>query len=218
MATTRVMEASVRELIAERFALTPVPGIPEIKLYTAGPSSGLGRLLGETGEAPYWAYPWSGGAALARHILDRPEAVRGRRVLDVGAGGGIVAIAAALAGARAVTASELDPIGSEALRLNLEANGVAAVIAGDVTDAPPPAVDLVAGGDVFYAPAVASRVLPFLDRCLAAGIEVLIGDPGRKDLPRERLELIAEYLVAEVGATRGAALTPAAVYRLLPLR
>jgi predicted nicotinamide N-methyase len=218
MAVARVTGASLRQLIVERFVLAPVPGIPEIRLYTAGPSSGLGRLIGESGAAPYWAYAWSGGTALARHILDRPETVRGRRVLDLGAGGGVVAIAAAKAGAAAVTASELDPIGSAALQLNLEANGVEAVIAGDVTEAPPPPVDFIAGGDVFYAPEVAARVLPFLDRCLTAGIVVLVGDPGRKDLPRERLELLASYLVPEVGAKRSDALTPAAVYRLLALR
>ena len=204
---------ALRRQIATRFTLVPVPGIPEIRLYTAGPSSRLGRLAGGSAAAPYWAYHWSGGAVLAHYLLDRPEVARGRRVLDLGAGGGVVAIAAALAGA-AVTASEIDANGVEALRLNLEANNVAATIVGDLTEASPPAVDVVTAGDVFYGPQVAARMLSFLELCLAAGIEVLIGDPGRMYLPRQRLEPIAEYLVPEVGATRGAALTPAIVYRL----
>jgi predicted nicotinamide N-methyase len=205
---------ALRRRIAERFILAPVPGIPEIRLYAAGPSSGLRRLTGGSAAAPYWAYPWSGGAALARYLLDRPEVARGRRVLDLGAGGGIVAIAAGLAGAAAVTASEIDTNGIEALRLNLEANSVVATIVGDLTGAVPPDVDLVTGGDVFYGPEVAARMLPFLERCRAERIEVLIGDPGRDHLPRHRLEPIAEYLVPEVGATRGSAMTSASVYRL----
>jgi predicted nicotinamide N-methyase len=139
--------------------------------------------------------------------------VRGKRVLDLGAGGGIVSIAAALAGAREIIASEADPIGRVALALNLAANGVNASIVSDLTSEPPPVADLVAGGDVFYAPEVAERMLPFLDRCREAGIEVLVGDPGRKYLPRDELEPLAEYLVAEVGASRGALSVVASVHR-----
>jgi predicted nicotinamide N-methyase len=139
--------------------------------------------------------------------------VRGKRVLDLGAGGGIVSIAAALAGAREIIASEADPIGRVALALNLAANGVNASIVSDLTSEPPPAADLVAGGDVFYAPEVAERMLPFLDRCREAGIEVLVGDPGRKYLPRDELEPLAEYLVAEVGASRGTLSVVASVHR-----
>ncbi len=189
-----------------------MPGLPQIRMHVAGPASRLSRIAGDV--APYWAYPWSGGAALARYLLDRPETVRGRRVLDLGAGGGIVAIAAALAGASEIIASEADATGRAALELNLKANDVKAAIVGDLTGEPPPAADVVAGGDIFYAPQVAERMLAFLESCLAARLEVLVADPGRKYLPRKRLQQIAEYLVPEVGATRGAALTPATVYRL----
>ena len=163
--------------------------------------------------APYWAYPWSGGAALARHILDHPQLVRGRRVLDLGAGGGIVAIAAKLAGAREVSAAEIDPNGAAALALNAVANGVTiAVINADLIAGPPPEADLIVVGDLFYEPQLAARVTAYLEGCTTAGIEVLVGDPGRASLPLSRLTLLAEYLVPEVGATRGTATTPAAVY------
>ncbi len=207
--TSEALDASA--FIAANFPLEPVPGLPQIRLHVAGPASRLSRIAGDL--PPYWAYPWSGGAALARYFLERPETVRGRRVLDLGAGGGIVSIAAALAGASGIIASEADATGRAALELNLKANDVKASIVGDLTGAPPPAVDIVAGGDIFYAPEVAERMLVFLENCLAARLEVLVADPGRKYLPRERLELVAEYLVPEVGAARGSLAVTALVYR-----
>lgn len=195
----------------------PVPACPTIVLYTAHPASGLSRLVGYDGPPPYWAWPWSGGAALGRYLLDRPETVRGRRVLDFGAGAGLVAIAAAKSGAAAVIATEIDPNGAAALRLNAAANGVAVtVLTTDLTGGAPPGVDIVVAGDAFYAPEVAARVLPFLDRCLAAGIEVLVGDPGRADLPAARLRPLAQFHVAEVGGVRNAPTTLATVYALMP--
>ncbi|RWF17830.1 MAG: methyltransferase, partial [Mesorhizobium sp.] len=155
---------------------------------------------------PYWAYAWAGGAVLARYILDRPESVAGLRVLDLGAGSGLVGIAAAKAGAREVLASEIDRNGVAALGLNAAANGVAITVVGqDITAGPPPPVDVVAAGDLFYGQDLADRVIPFLDRCLAARINVLIGDPGRAYLPRSRLRLLAEYRVPDVGEAKGAA-------------
>jgi predicted nicotinamide N-methyase len=195
--------------------LRPVPSIPEISLYTAHPASNLWRLTGKRGEGPppYWAYVWAGGAVLARHFLDRPESVRGRRVLDLGAGGGIVGIAAAKAGADAVSASEIDPNGIAAIGLNASANGVTLEIMGsDLTRSDPPAgIDLVAVGDLFYAAALAKRVARFLDNCLATGAEVLVGDPGRAFLPRARLQPVAEYAVQDFG-DGGAAAKPSSVF------
>ncbi|MER8763215.1 MULTISPECIES: 50S ribosomal protein L11 methyltransferase [unclassified Mesorhizobium] len=203
--------------------IAPVPTLPEIRLYTAHPGSGLRRLLewnqhateedGPEPEPPYWAYVWAGGAVLARYIFDRPETVAGRRVLDLGAGSGLVGIAAAKAGASAVVAAEIDRNGVVALGLNATANGVAIMIIGeDITSGPPPPVDVVVVGDLFYAHDLAGRVVPFLDRCLAAGIAVLIGDPGRAYLPRSRLRLLAEYEVPDVGEGRNAAMKPSGVF------
>ncbi|RWK46968.1 50S ribosomal protein L11 methyltransferase, partial [Mesorhizobium sp.] len=174
--------------------IAAVAALPEIRLYRAHPASGLWRLTRPQGraaepeeeaneadedgpepQAPYWAYAWAGGAVLARYILDRPETVAGLRVLDLGAGSGLVGIAAAKAGASEVIASEIDRNGVAALGLNATANGVViAVVGEDITAGPPPPVDVVAAGDLFYRQDLADRVIPFLDRCLTAGINVLI--------------------------------------------
>jgi predicted nicotinamide N-methyase len=215
--------------IKANMRLVPVAALPEIRLYTAHPGSGLRRLLDPDGDdvesneaadidqaeplPPYWAYTWAGGTVLARYILDRPRTVAGRRVLDLGAGSGLVGIAAAKAGARAVIAAEIDRNGVAALGLNAAANGVEITIVDkDITTGPPPAIDLVLAGDVFYGPEVALRVIPFLDRCLAAGIDVLVGDPRRADLPLSRLRLLAEYQMPDFGDAKGAAVKPSGVY------
>ncbi|MBA1139694.1 class I SAM-dependent methyltransferase [Mesorhizobium neociceri] len=207
--------------------LAPVPALPEILLYTAHPGSGLRRLVEwqdhgpEDGteanepepQPPYWAYAWAGGAVLARYILDHPQSVAGRRVLDLGAGSGLVGIAAAKAGASTVIAAEIDRNGVAAIGLNAAANGAEITIVDqDIITGPPPAVDLVLAGDVFYGREVALRVIPFLDRCLAAGIDVLVGDPRRNDLPLSRLRLLAEYQVPDFGDAKGAETKPSGVF------
>lgn len=211
------------EFIKANMRLVPVPALAEIRFYTAHPGSGLSRLIDREDDAdeaaaepqpPYWAYAWAGGAALARYILDHPMTVAGRRVLDLGAGSGIVGIAAAKVGARQVIAAEIDRNGVIAIGLNAAANGVAiAVVNDDITKGSPPSVDLVLAGDVFYGQDVAERVMPFLNRCFAAGIEILVGDPGRVHLPRSRLRLLAEYDVPDFGDAKDAAARPSGVFR-----
>jgi len=195
--------------------LRPVPSVPEISLYTAHPESNLWRLTGKSGEGPppYWAYIWAGGAVLARHFLDRPESVRGRRVLDLGAGGGIVGIAAMKAGAASATAAEIDCNGLAAIGLNASANDIVLEITGDdlIRSEPPSGIDLVAVGDLFYAAGLARRVTCFLDRCLDAGAEVLVGDPGRAFLPHARLKPVAAYAVPDFG-DGGSALKQSTVF------
>jgi predicted nicotinamide N-methyase len=210
------------QFIRANTRLLPVRSLPEIRLHMAHEATGLWRLSepnadGAEPPPPYWAFPWAGGMALARHILDRPETVAGRRVLDLGAGSGLVAIAAAKAGARTVAAAEIDRYGIAAIALNAEANGVAlTVIEDDLTASPPPPVDLVAVGDLFYERDLAERVTAFLDRCLAAGIDVLIGDPWRAYLPHGRVQLVAEYSVPDVGEVEDAAMKPSGVFALGP--
>ncbi|UWM83600.1 class I SAM-dependent methyltransferase [Rhizobium sp. SRDI969] len=203
--------------IQANLPISPVPSIPEIRLHTAGPASGLWRLAGR-GEAdppPYWAYPWAGGAVLARHLLDRPEIVRGRRVLDLGAGSGLVAIAVAKAGAATVTAIDIDANAIAAIGLNAAINGVdIATVAADIIEGQPPATDLLVVGDLFYDPALALRVMGFLRRCQAAGIEVLIGDPERAYLPQGELSRIATHAVADFGGGTGGRAVPAGVFAL----
>lgn len=194
--------------IRAQLPLTPVPGLPGVVLHLASPNSGLRRLTDAT---PYWAYVWAGGAVLARYLQDHPDVVRGRRVLDLGAGSGIVGIVAAQAGAR-VLAAEIDPLGRIALTLNAAANGVEiAVLPGDILTAAPPDTDLILVGDLFYDDALVVPVLGFLDRAMAQGSDVLIGDPGRVSLPMARLAGVAVYDVPDFGSPT---VGPATVYRL----
>jgi predicted nicotinamide N-methyase len=200
--------------IAANLPVEPVPGVPGIRLHRAGPTSGLGRLAEADPGSPYWARPWGGGLALVRYLLDHPEAVAGRRVLDLGTGSGLVAIAAARAGALNVTAADISPHAIAAARLNAALNEVeVTAVLGDLTAGPAADADIVLVGDLFYDPELAVRVAGFLGRCRAAGVEVLIGDPWRAHLPRPRLRLLAEYEVADFGDRVGAA-SPAGVFAL----
>ncbi|TCA11025.1 MULTISPECIES: class I SAM-dependent methyltransferase [Rhizobium] len=203
--------------IKANLPISPVPAVPEILLHTAGPASGLWRLAGR-GEAdppPYWAYPWAGGAVLARHLLDRPEMVSGRRVLDLGAGSGLVAIAAAKAGAATVTAIDIDANAIVAIGLNAAINAVdIAAVAADIIEESPPVTDLLVVGDLFYDPSLALRVMAFLRRCQASGIEVLIGDPERAYLPQGELSRIATHAVADFGGGTGGGAVQAGVFAL----
>jgi predicted nicotinamide N-methyase len=205
----------IAALIAERLPLRAVPSTPQIRIHTAVPASGLSRLTAPGGAPPYWAYPWAGGAALACYLLDHPASVEGRRVLDLGAGCGLVAIAAAMAGAKDVLAAEIDAIGRVALGLNAAANGVEVrILAEDLTKGEPPNVDVIAAGDVFYEGALAERMIGFLGRAADAGIAILIGDPGRAHLPESRLRRLADYAVRDFGDPAAASLTTGGVYTL----
>jgi predicted nicotinamide N-methyase len=202
----RGLVIDVSQFIRANFPLSPAPSVPEVVLHKAGPKSGLWRLA-EADEAfgnPYWAYHWGGGLALARFVLDQPEVVAGRRVLDMGAGSGLVGIAAMKAGAAYVLAVDVDPYAIAAIGLNAEANGVALeTMLGDLTLGEPPDVDVVLVGDLFYNKDLARRVTEFLDRCLTRQIEVLVGDPWRATLPRERLKLLKEYPGFDFGSSPG---------------
>lgn len=185
------------DFILQHMRLEKLAFRPDIALYRPMPQSGLNAFLAEQGRAdrpPYWAYAWAGGAALALHLAICPDIVTGRSVLDFGAGSGLVAIAAALAGAARVTACEPDPIGRIAIGLNGAANGVDL----DVTDIPVRA-DPVLAGDVFYDAKTARLTLPRLRALAEEGANVLIGDPFRHHLPLHALEQIAEYAVPDMG-------------------
>ena len=143
---------------------------------------------------PYWAFAWPGGQAVARYILDNPEIVRGRAVLDFAAGTGVVAIAAMKAGAVRALAAEIDPFALEAIRLNATACGVDVAAAGDdLVGRPLPGFDVVLAGDVCYERPMAERVTAWLRTLAAGGTLVLFGDPGRAYVPRDGIEKVAVY-------------------------
>jgi predicted nicotinamide N-methyase len=211
---------NIVEFIKTNMPLAPAPSLPEILLHAAHPATGLWRLSQfnrKDVEPPYWAYPWGGGAALGRYFLDQPESVAGQRVLDLGAGSGVVGITAAKSGAREVIAVEIDGNAIAALSLNAAANDVVIeTIARDILGEAPPPIDLVAVGDLFYERDLAERVTAFLDRCLVAGIKVLVGDIGRAYLPQPRVRLIAEYPVRDFGDGEAAGLKPGGVFAFQP--
>lgn len=181
--------------------LMPPPNVPEIKLHLADEVVPLWQLteeeLAQQGlPPPYWAFAWAGGQALARYVLDRPETVRGRRVLDFAAGSGLVAIAAAKAGASEVTAADVDAFAAAACRLNAAANGVEISHFADDVIGRYGGWDAVLAGDICYEKPLAERVIEWLAQLAASGTTVLIGDPGRTYLPKDRLEPLTHYCIA----------------------
>jgi len=202
--------------IRDHTRLTPVRGLETISLYTAHEATGLWRLAANDADEappPYWAFPWAGGMALAHYLADHADAVAGLRVLDLGSGSGLVAIAAMKAGAARVDAAEIDPFGVAATGLNAAANGVAVrVIPRDILEDAVPAADVVLVGDLFYEQGLAERVTVFLDRCVAMGAVVLIGDPERAYLPYGRLRLLGEYPTPDVGEVEDAAMKVSRVF------
>ncbi|RZU77083.1 putative nicotinamide N-methyase [Micromonospora kangleipakensis] len=181
----------------DRLRLVETPFVPEVRLHLAEDAivwwARMEAAAGHPLPPPFWASAWAGGQALARHLLDHPELVAGRRVLDLAAGSGLVAIAAALAGADQVVANDIDPYAVAAVTVNARANRVLVTVSADDLLDSTVTADLLVAGDILYDAALAERVLPFLQRAAAGGAEVLVGDPGRGHLPTGRLEVVASY-------------------------
>lgn len=181
--------------------LQAVPHAPEISLWLADEITPIWRLteeeLGELGlPPPFWAFAWAGGQAVARWLLDHPEEVAGKTVLDFATGSGLVGIAAMKAGAASVLGTDIDPFCASAVALNARANGVEMAFTDrNLLDAPPPPVDVICAGDVCYEGPMTDQVLAWLGQARANGTRVLIGDPGRTYFPRSGLEFLAEYRV-----------------------
>ena len=193
--------ANAPDFIATNTRLQAVPHAPEISLWLADEITPLWRLteeeLGEMGlPPPFWAFAWAGGQALARWLLDHPDQVAGKRVIDLATGSGLVAVAAMKAGAASVLAADIDPFCAAAVAANAQANGVEiAFTDANLLDAPPPPVDLICAGDVFYEKPMAEAVLAWLKQAQANGARVIVGDPGRTYFPKSGLTLLAEYTV-----------------------
>jgi predicted nicotinamide N-methyase len=180
--------------------LALVPLRPDIKLHLAEEATGLWQKTQDELHAvdlplPYWAFAWPGGQALARYIQDHQTLVAGKHVLDLGSGSGLLAIAASKAGAAHVEASDIDPLAIDAISMNAVANNV------DIHLLPEDVVgcdrhwDVVLAGDIAYEPDMAERFILWLEQLAHKGTRVLIGDPSRNYLPREKLHSLARYEV-----------------------
>lgn len=204
--------------ILDNTALMAPPHVPEIRLHLADEAHGLWQKTEEELAAiglppPFWAFAWAGGQGLARHVLDHPHLVAGRTVLDFATGSGLVAIAAAKAGAAAVLAADIDPFCRAAVTLNAAANGVAVGFSGDDLIGSDTGWDVVLAGDVFYEKPFADRLIPWFETLARRGAEIYVGDPGRSYLPRLRLERIAAYEVPVTRALEDADVKKTTVWR-----
>lgn len=191
--------------------LIPVPLAPEISLHLVDAPVGLFDLSGGEFRSdeppPFWAFVWAGGQALARYVLDHPEVVAGRRVHDLATGSGVVAIAAARAGAARVAATDVDAGAVAAARRNAAANDV--TLSDDVEHP-----ELVLAGDVFYSPTVAAQMTGLLRAARRGSAEVLVGDPGRGYFPERLFELVAEYVVPVPAALEESETLATGVWRM----
>jgi predicted nicotinamide N-methyase len=202
------------EFVLANTALTPVPLVPEVVLHSAAEAMDLWELTHHD-QPPFWAFPWAGGQALARHLLDHPGLVRDKKVFDLASGSGLVAIAAALAGADWVTANDIDPLSLAAVELNAAANDVTIMtLPGDQLDSDAHGADVVLAGDVFYDAEITALMLPFLTRAAARGALVLLGDPDRAHLPRDRFRAQARYDVPVPLTLEGAETRSATVWAI----
>jgi len=209
------------EIVRASTRLRSVALVPEIRLHQASEPISVWqrteRATGRTGlDPPFWAFAWAGGQALARYLLDHPEAVKDRQVIDIASGSGLVAIAAAKAGAAAVTAYDIDPLAIAAITLNAAANGTAVrAVRADIGDCAAAGVDMMLAADAFYERELAGRVTRFLHRGHARGADVLVGDFGRAYLPRDRLAPLAAYDVPGLGVLEDSDVKRTTVWALL---
>jgi len=199
--TVPALAADPASFIRANTAIATPPLVPEIRLYLASEITPIWQasedaLARANVPPPFWAFPWAGGQALARYVIDHPEAVAGRHVLDFGAGSGLVAIAAALAAAAPITAAEIDGFAVAAIALNAALNDVAvAVETADLIAAPGRSWDIVLVGDMCYEQPLAARLTAWLRTLAGQGVTILLGDPGRSYVPTSGLTALARYTV-----------------------
>ena len=190
--------AEAKAFIRANTRAASVPGLP-IRIHTADELTPIWEAtekdLAEANVAPpFWAFPWAGGQALSHYVLDNPDLVRGKLVLDLASGSGLVAVAAALAGAAQVVANDIDPMCEAAVALNAELNAVSIdYLGGNLLEGDPPDYDVILAADVFYEQTPARLFRAMLERCHANGSLILAGDPGRTYFPRDAFRQVAEY-------------------------
>lgn len=219
-ADTATPPRSKRSFIEANTRLMSPPLVPEVRLHLAEESLPIWQKseeeLGEMNvPPPFWAFAWAGGQALARYLLDHRALCAGRTVLDLGAGSGLAAIAAMKAGAASALAADVDRFATDACRLNASANGVELdVTSDDLLSRPPPAIDVLLIGDLFYERPLAERVMAFASAAAQAGADVLVGDPRRSYFPRAAFDAIADYRVPVTRELEDAEIKQSAVWRL----
>ncbi len=215
------MSDGLRPFIVANTREAAPPLCPELRLHLATGAIELWErteaLVGRTGlPPPFWAFAWPGGQALARFLLDSPEVVRGRTVLDFASGGGVQAVAAAKAGAAAVLATEIDPFSVETIALNARLNGVDVTVTGDDVIDSDGGWQVVLAGDVCYERPMAERVMAWLRRLSARGALVFVGDPGRNYLPKAGMAERARYAVPTTLDLEDRLVRDTAVWQVLP--
>lgn len=189
-----------RRFILENTSIQSPPHVPEIKLHLADEAHDLWHRTEEELQAsglepPFWAFAWAGGQGLARHVLDTPDCVRGKNVLDFATGSGLVAIAAQMSGAASILAADIDLFSADAVALNAGLNGFTLEHTAENLVGQHRGWDVVLAGDVFYDQAMAVVLLPWFEELALHGTQILIGDPGRAYLPKDRLEKLSEHQV-----------------------
>jgi len=210
------------DFIRRNTAITAPPLVPEIRLHLATEITPIWQATEESLARsalppPFWAFAWAGGQALARYLLDHPEQVAGRTVLDFGAGSGLVAIAAAKAGAEFVLAAEVDHFAAAAIAANSALNKAAVTVTtADLIDTADPRWEMITAGDVCYEQPMAGRVSAWLRALARSGSLVLLGDPGRAYLPAEGLRERARYLVPTSRELEDRETREAVVWEVLP--
>lgn len=202
--------------------VTTAPLVPEIPLFLADEVVPLWHLTEETLlehglPPPFWAFAWAGGQAVARHVLDNPGLVRGKRVLDFAAGSGLVGIAAARAGAASVTCADIDPFSAAACEMNAGLNALKIKTTTDNLIGQAVEADVILAGDICYEKPLAAQVAAWLGRLSGEGRLVLLGDPGRTYLPGSGLEALATYCVETSRELEDNDVRRTVVYKVLSL-
>ncbi len=215
------MKTDPERFILDNTAVIAPPHVPEIRLRLASEAHDLWLKTEEELEEiglppPFWAFAWAGGQGLARYVLDHPEIVRGRSVLDFASGSGLVAIAAKRAGAARVLAADIDPWAETAVRLNTALNGVEVEFRGEDLIGSDEGWDVVLAGDVFYDSAFAGALVPWFCRLADRGAAVVVGDPGRSYCPKDRMAPLATYAVPVTRALEDSEVKRTTVWRFLP--
>ena len=212
------MKTDPERFILDNTSVMTPPHVPEIQLYLADEAHDLWLKtedeLEEIGlPPPFWAFAWAGGQALARHVLDHPEVVAGKRVFDLASGSGLVAIAAMKAGAASVLAADIDPWTETAIILNCRLNDVDLDFTSENRVGQAIEADVLLAGDVFYDKSFADVLVPWFTALVAQGKSVIVGDPGRAYCPKDRMEALATYQVPVTRALEDAEVKKTVVWR-----